>query len=157
MTQTNTGLSYPPATSTYALVDQICQRAFGHEFITVLSYRQGAAEVQRVYSSNLHDYPIGMRKPMGVTEWGKIVLEGGQSWFCDAEETIHWAFPDAEKILSLGCQAMLCVPILDPQQRTIGVLSLNGAPGAYKPADLSPLAVIAQTLLPILQQETAED
>jgi phage tail protein X len=96
MTKINTGTPRVPVSSDYGIVDQICKRSFGHRLMTVLSYSQGAAEVQRVYSSNPGDYPIDMSKPMGMTDWGRIEPEGGQSWFCDAEEPLRWAFPDAD-------------------------------------------------------------
>jgi hypothetical protein len=47
---------------------------------------------------------------------------------------------------------MLCVPILDENRRTTGVLSLNDAPGRYRIEDLDLLGVIAQTLLPNIRR-----
>lgn len=145
MTSPETGLSRPIHPASFRLVEEICRRAFGFRLLTVLRHKAGQPEIERVYSSQPETYPIGIRKPMGATPWGKIVLDQGQGWWGEGEQTIRWAFPDATKILSLGCESCLCAPVLDRGQ-VIAVLSLNDAQGAYRPEDLDPLGVIAQSL-----------
>ncbi len=130
----------------YQLVEEICRRSFGFRLLTVLRRIPGETrDVLRAYSSNDLDYPAGARKPMEPTAWGQLVLTGGQGWWGEGEAAIRWAFPDAGLMLKLGLGSCLCAPVL-VAGRTLGVLSLNGETGAYRPEDIGPLGVIAQTL-----------
>lgn len=139
------GISRPVAAPDYKLVAELCRRSFGFRLLTVLQHCPGKADVMRTYSTNPEAYPIGMPKPMGPTPWGRVVLEQGLGWHGEGEAAVRWAFPDAEKILSLGCESCLCVPVLHEGQ-TLAVLSLNDVGGAYRVEDLDPLSVLAQLL-----------
>ncbi|WP_434288168.1 GAF domain-containing protein [Celeribacter sp. SCSIO 80788] len=132
----------------FKAVQDTCETRFGFRFLTILRNLPGTGNVMRMHSSEA-DYPIGALKPMGVTEWGKIVLDAGQCWLGNSAEEIRWAFPDAELILSKGCEACACAPVLWAG-RCVGVLSLNAARDAYPPEDMAEMALVAQTLAPAL-------
>ncbi|WP_339114750.1 GAF domain-containing protein [Thioclava sp. GXIMD2076] len=132
----------------YRAVQEMCETRFGFRFLTVLKNLPGTGNVMRMHSSEA-DYPTGTLKPMGLTEWGKIVLEGGQPWLGNSEEDVRWAFPDAELILSKGCEACACAPVIWAG-RCVGVLSLNAPRDTYSPEDMDDMTLIAQCLAPAL-------
>ncbi|MCA1298790.1 GAF domain-containing protein [Stappia indica] len=132
----------------FRAVEDACKARFGFRFLTVLKNLPGTGNVMRMHSS-ASDYPVGALKPMGLTEWGKIVLEGGQSWLGNSREDVLWAFPDAELILSKGCEACACAPVIWAG-RCVGVLSLNAERDAYGREDLAEMTLVAQTLAPAL-------
>lgn len=132
----------------YEAVQAACEMRFGFRFLTVLKNLPGTGNVLRVHSSE-RDYPIGALKPMGWTAWGEVVLDAGQSWLGNSRADILWAFPDAALILSKGCEACACAPVIWAG-RCVGVLSLNDARDAYTPEDMAEIALIAQTLAPAL-------
>lgn len=128
-------------------VRSVCDETFGFRLMTILRHLPASGEIARLYSSHPGAYPPGGRKPMGPTPWGRIVLEQGHSWLGNGAEDIRWAFPDADRILSLGCDACACAPVVRAG-RTLGVISLSDRRDSYAAADLDALAVLAQTLLP---------
>lgn len=133
----------------FQAVERACFDLFGFYFLTILQTLPGTHNVLRVHSSSPYDYPVGALKPMGGTPWGKVVIDGGKTWLGNGSEEVLWAFPDAELILSKGCEACACAPVLW-NARTQGVLSLNAARDSYSVDDLVKMAQIAQMLLPAL-------
>ncbi|MFK7995846.1 MAG: hypothetical protein AB8B87_17045 [Granulosicoccus sp.] len=86
---------------------------------------------------------------MGVTLWGKVVLDGDQPGHGNSCEEVLSAFPDAQLILSNGCEACACATVLWDGQAP-GDLSLIAARHCYTSDDLSSMSLIAQTLAPAL-------
>lgn len=140
------GLNQPH--TLFRAVQEICETRFGFRFLTVLRNLPGTGNVSRMHSSD-PDYPVGALKPMGLTEWGTVVLDRGESWLGNSREDVLWAFPDAELILSKGCEACACAPVLWAG-RCVGVLSLNAARDTYASEDMADLTLVAQTLAPAL-------
>lgn len=145
MTPTDTGISRPVPPISFQLVEEICRRSFGFAMLTVLRNLPETGEIERVHTTNPEFFPLGGRKPMGPTPWGQLTLHEGRGWWGGGAEAVRWAFPDSDKILSLGYESLLCAPVLDGG-RTIAVLSLNDVAGRYSPDDLDPLGVVAQLL-----------
>ncbi|MFT4706793.1 MAG: GAF domain-containing protein [Ascidiaceihabitans sp.] len=133
----------------FHVVEQECNTLFGFHFLTILKTLPDTDNVLRVHSSLPEDYVIGALKPMGGTPWGKVVLEDGKSWLGNSRKEVLWAFPDAELILSKGCEACACAPVLW-NGRTLGVLSLNASRNSYSQNDLAQMAQISQMLAPAL-------
>lgn len=133
----------------FEAVENECAGRFGFHFLTILKALPDPRHVQRMHSSSPQDYVIGALKPMGGTPWGRLVLEDGLPWLGNSREEVLWAFPDAELILSKGCEACACAPVLW-DGRVLGVLSLNAARNSYAQSDLTEMTLIAQTLAPAL-------
>lgn len=133
----------------FGRVTQICEQRFGFRFLTILKVLPDPVNVLRVHSSSPDDYPVGALKPMGGTPWGKLVIDGAQVWLGNGAQEVLWAFPDAQLILSKGCEACACAPVVSGG-KTVGVLSLNAALGAYTSDDLHQMRRIAQDLIPAL-------
>lgn len=131
----------------FAAFDRLCAGTLGHRLLTLLEWAPETNDVERLYSSRPQDYPLLRRKPMGPTEWGALVLKGGQSWIGRTADDIRWAFPDHELIASLGCASCINAPVLWDGE-VLGVASLLDAENAYDEADLQALVAIAPLLAP---------
>src|SRR6266568_4462272 len=86
----------------YRAIDELAQRVIGHKLFTVMRQIEASAEVERLYSSNVSDYPVGGRKPKQGTPWGEIVLERGEVFIArNADEVrgavIRWPRPPAAR------------------------------------------------------------
>lgn len=136
-------------TRLFRAVEEACQDRFGFRLLTVLAYDAQRNDTWRVHSSDAENYPLGERKPMGVTEWGKRVLHERKSWLGNGPEDIRWAYPDAELILSLGCEASANAPIIW-DGRTLGALSINSTRDAYPSRILGELELLAALLVPAM-------
>ena len=139
------GKSQPEAL--FAAFDRHCADTFGHRLFTILEWAPETNDVERLYSSRPAEYPLLGRKAMGPTEWGALVLKGGQNWIGRNADDIRWAFPDHELIASLGCAACINAPVLW-DGKVLGVVSALGPEGAYDERDLAVLAAIAPLLAP---------
>lgn len=133
----------------FQTAEDLCCDLFGFHFLTILKTLPGTSNVLRVHSSSPDDYPVGALKPMGGTPWGKVVIDSGETWLGNSRDEVLWAFPDAELILSKGCEACACAPVRW-NGKTQGILSLNAARDSYSIDDLAKMSQIAQTLLPAL-------
>jgi hypothetical protein len=133
-----------PATL-YRFLDAEVKRRIGHRLFTLL-YVDGN-EVSRVYTNNPEAYPVGGRKPMGPTDWGRHVIDGKQPWLGATLKEIAWAFPDHPLIASLGCGACINAPVIY-DGAVIGTMNVLDAEGAYTPDSVSAIAPLAQLLVP---------
>lgn len=135
--------------------DRLVGDALGHRLFTVLGWRDGSSEVERLHSSRPGDYPLLARKAMRPTPWGALVLKQGQSWFGRNAADIRWAFPDHELIASLGCASCLNAPVRY-DGTVAGVVSVLDAEGRYTDADLHALQCLSGFLAaPLLQAAAA--
>lgn len=124
-----------------------CRSKFGFKLLTFMTYQRNTGELQRIYSTNVHQFPIGVRKKMGPTNWGENVLGKGNTWLGNTAEEIHKTFPDAKIIIEFAGEACACLPIRWNSQ-TVGVLSLCDERDSYSFRDLLDLDLFAQLLLP---------
>ena len=128
-------------------VENTCADLFGFTFLTILQTLPNTNNVVRVHSSTPDDYPVGALKPMGGTPWGNVVIDDRKTWLGNTPDEVLWAFPDAQLILSKGCEACACAPVIW-NGTTRGILSLNAPRDSYAIDDVGKMSQIAQMLLP---------
>jgi GAF domain-containing protein len=129
--------------------ERVLQETIGHRLFTVLAWRSGSSDVERLYASRPVEYPPAGRKRMGPTPWGEHVLDKGLPWFGRDAEAIRWAFPDHELILSLGCQSCLNAPVRHDGQ-VLGVVNVLDGQDRYRQSDLDALVPLSAFLIPAL-------
>ncbi len=125
----------------------ICDQLFGHSLLTILAWHPEANDTQRIFSTRPVEYPVGARKPMGVTVWGDLLLKQGRSWIGATPDDIRWAFFDHELIERMGCGACLSVPVRWDGV-TLAAVSMLGPDGAYRPSQLESLELISSLMVP---------
>lgn len=93
------------------VASQTAHDLIGHRLFTILVVDGSAMEVERIYSNRPDAYPVGGRKSLVDTAWGRLVLEGGQPYIGRNADDIREHFADHDVILGLGLEAILNVPI----------------------------------------------
>jgi hypothetical protein len=131
----------------YRALDELAQRVLGHSLFTVMRHLDKAAEVERVYSSNVAAYPVGGRKRKLGTKWGEKVLDRGEVFIAANRDELREAFPDYELIFSLGIGSIMNVPVMY-DGRTLGTVNISGEAGQYTADDVPAAKVIGALILP---------
>lgn len=133
-------------TAFYAALTELLASEIGFEFVTIFVIDGG--QTLRVYSTQPDLYPVGERKPMASTPWGDHVLRQHRSFLAKDTPAVEQTFFDHERIASLGCGAVLSVPVVF-DGRCLGVLNLNGREHAYNDNHVANAEIIAPSLTPI--------
>lgn len=132
----------------FSALDREMRDVIGHKLFTimVLDHDRGVAE--RIYTNEPKAYPVQGCKPLGqLKDWGMQVLERGEPFIGNSREIIRNKFPDYETIESLGCGAVINIPILYDGQ-VLGTVNLLHEEGYYTENDLSDGAPFAQLAIP---------
>ncbi|MEM8974454.1 MAG: GAF domain-containing protein [Pseudomonadota bacterium] len=122
----------------------------GQQLFTIMVFHADVMEVERVYSSRPHEYPVGGRKQKHDTEWGRRVLESGEPYIGRSIDDIRRHFHDHMVIEGLGLSAILNMPVRIAG-KTIGTMNLLDATPHYCEADLATAGLIAAIIAPRLQ------
>ncbi len=87
-------------------------------------------EACRIYTSSPEVYPLSGTKPIPEGEWADNVIKQKKIFVANDYATIADTFPDHEVIRSLGCEAIINVPIVINGE-IHGTLNILGPAGAY--------------------------
>jgi hypothetical protein len=128
----------------FAALDRALSAVFGHRLFTILQFHADVGESERRYSSNTTAYPVGGRKPLNPTFWSKQVLVEHRPWIGYDAADIRAVFFDHALIASLGCDAMLNLPVVH-DGRALGTINISNAAGWYDESDV-PLGLIFAAL-----------
>lgn len=113
---------------TYSLIESALSELVGFKLLTILQME--GAQVRRVHSSDLVSYPVGGTKDLTGDAWLRAMLEAGQPVASNTPELVQERFPDHQAIFSLGCGAVLNVPIVSGRG-TLGSFNLLHEGGWY--------------------------
>ena len=119
----------------------------GFGLLTMLSLTPDGDEVQRLYTTDPVNYPIGGRERLGTTAWGRHVFVEQRPYLGADVKALKWAFPaDFDLIVSLGLGATMNIPIV-ALGRTLGSMNILAEEGRYTARHLD----AASTFAPYLQ------
>jgi GAF domain-containing protein len=144
-----TTASSPDVQAAYGAVDALAQRTIGHKLFTVMRYLRETVEVERLYSSNLADYPVGGRKPKQGTPWGEKVLDRGEVFIAPDAEGVRNAFSDHALLTRLGISSIMNIPIRF-RGRVLGTMNLSHEAGHFTADMIGPGRILAGLLVPLL-------
>ena len=119
----------------FAALDGAIQATLGHRLFTILRYHPEARESERLYTSQGAAYPVGGRKPVGPGPAMTRLFGERRPHIGRTAADIRASFPDAELILSLGCESVLNLPVLF-DGRVLGTINLLHSAGWYDEGDL---------------------
>jgi hypothetical protein len=136
----------------YDAVAEATDALIGHKLFTLMFLDTARNEAARIYSNQPDAYPVGGRKELGeMTGWGRHVLEGKQPYLGPTKADIEWAFFDYELIYSLGCGAVINIPVMW-DGTMLGTINVLDKEDAYNDAHIAPLLPFAPLLIaPFLQ------
>ena len=121
--------------ATFAALDRAMAGAFGHKLFTILVYHPGTRESERFYSSMPREYPVGGRKPFNQTFWAQQVLIEHRPFIGRSAADIKAVFYDHELIHSLGCDAVINIPVVH-DKRLLGTINVLNEAGWFDDSDI---------------------
>jgi hypothetical protein len=120
----------------FSAVQEVILENIGYRLLTMLMLSRDGEEVQRLYTTDLANYPVAGRERLGRTPWGQHVLVEQRPFLGADRKAVRWAFPaDYDLIVSLGLGATINVPIV-ALGMTLGSLNILHMEGQYCEADL---------------------
>ena len=134
------------STDGFASVEAAAREQVGVRLFTVLAWDEETSALHRVYSSHPVEYPTGGQKVFPrAAPWIRRVVLQQQPYLGPDPESVSAVFEDHDLIASLGCGAVVNVPVVDNGE-TLGVLNLLDTQGSYSEDSVSaavPLAELA--------------
>jgi hypothetical protein len=109
--------------TTFRALDVALGAVLGHRLFTVLLHHGATRESERVYTNQPAAYPVGGRKPFRDTAWGRHVFGERRAFIGRTAADIEEHFPDHVRIASLGCAAVLNIPVVW-DDRLLGTVNL---------------------------------
>ena len=117
------------STDGFSSVETAAREQVGVRLFTVLAWDEKTSALQRVYSSHPVEYPTGGQKVFPrEAPWIRRVVMEQQPYLGPDPEAVAAVFEDHDLIASLGCGAVVNVPVVDNGE-TLGVLNLLDAAG----------------------------
>ena len=137
--------------ATFRALDAAMDAVIGHSYITVLLYHADLQEIERFYSSNLEAYPLAGRKDVPESAWTEKLLINQECYIGYDANDIKKYFFDHELIHSLGCDAILNVPVVY-DGITLGTVNLVHEEGWYEEGDTEIALTLASIAAPAFLQ-----
>ena len=109
--------------TTFRALDVALNAVLGHKLCTILLHHETTRESARVYTSQPAAYPVGGRKALRDTPWGRQVIGERRAFIGRTAVDIVEHFPDHALIAALGCQAILNLPVVW-NDRLLGTINL---------------------------------
>ena len=106
-------------------------------------------QLQRAWSSNPVDYPVGGRKRKTPTPWTQQLLVRGEVFVGEGEGAIAAVFDDSARIMGLGLRSVVNVPLLAGTecQATFNVL---GGQARWQREDVAAIRLLAMLAKPFV-------
>jgi hypothetical protein len=121
----------PAPDETFMQVYQELQGNPGVILFTALQWLPETRSLRRVFTSHPDDYPTGAEKSVQISQgWLSTVIAEQKSFFAPDQAGLEEVFSDVELIRSLGCGAVINIPVVS-NGRIAGVLALLHAEGHY--------------------------
>ena len=121
--------------ATFAALDRALAATLGHKLFTILRWDAERRESERLYTNQPAAYPVGGRKPMNPTTWSRRVLDERRPYVGRTAADIRAHFFDHELIASLGCAAIINLPVVW-NGRVLGTLNALHEAGWYDDGDV---------------------
>ncbi|HEY9357841.1 MAG TPA: GAF domain-containing protein [Arthrobacter sp.] len=131
--------------------DAVFQRAFdalgadpGVVLFTALQWIPETSTLRRIFTSHPEEYPVGAEKEVEISAgWLDAVIAEKKPFLAADLKALREVFTDVELIRSLGCGAVINLPVLN-NGAIVGVLALLDAEGTYTDQSVSTAAAIVE-------------
>lgn len=137
------------------LEDQV-RAAIGVRLFTVLAWVPQRRAMRRVYSSHPEQYPVGGEKSVEISSgWLERCVVKQEPYLGPDRAAVREVFADHELIDSLGCGAVINVPVVD-EGETLGALNILDSEGRYDEASVAAAVKLAPLAAPALRALASE-
>ncbi|MET8854304.1 GAF domain-containing protein [Amycolatopsis sp. NPDC004625] len=134
-------------------VEERVRAELGVRLFTVLAWIPERRALRRVHSSHPAQYPVGGEKTVEVAAgWLERCITAREPYFGPDKAAVRAIFADHELIESLGCGSIINVPVVDGG-RTLGVLNILDAEGAYDEDSVRKAGLLAPLAVPALKED----
>jgi len=124
--------------------------AIGHRLFTVMRHDAARGRNRRVHSSDPDAYPVSGFKPVAWEHpWTQRVLVAGEAWIGRDAADIAWAYPDHDKIATMGLHSAMNLPVRW-NGTTLGTINLLHGAGHFTAADSELGLLFAALAVPAL-------
>jgi hypothetical protein len=131
----------------FTALDHAMAVAIGHKLFTVLLHHHDSGESERFYSNQPEAYPVGGRKKLNPTSWAKQVIGEHRPYIGRNAADIASVFFDQPLIASLGCDAVINLPVVH-DGRLLGTINLLNEEGWYDENDVPVGLLFAALAIP---------
>lgn len=114
----------------YAALEELTKALVGAKLFTVMTADTTDRFAERIYSNMPAEYPESGTKPYNETIWSDVTLNQQRTFVANTIEEIAVVFDDHELIRSLGCEAVINVPIV-VNGEVLGTLNCLHEKGFY--------------------------
>jgi len=143
-------------TADFTGVEAAARQRVGVRLFTVLAWDDGRGVLHRVHTSHPVQYPTGGEKTFSrQAPWIRQVVVEQQPYLGGDRAAVAAVFGDHELIASLGCGAVINVPVVDGD-RILGILNLLDDEGAYDEGSVAAALPVAMLAVEPLRQWHAE-
>ncbi len=126
--------------------------SMGVRLFTVLAWIPARSALRRVYSSHPVEYPVGGEKTVEVAKgWLARCIEAKEPYLGPDLAAVREIFADHTLIESLGCGAVVNVPVVDGGE-VLGVLNILDAEGSYDEDSVAVARALAPLAVPALRE-----
>lgn len=116
----------------------------GVVLFTALQWIPETSTLRRIFTSHPDEYPVGAEKTVEISAgWLDAVIAGKKPFLAADLKALRDVFTDVELIRSLGCGAVINLPVLS-DGAIVGVLALLDAEGTYTDHSVSTAAAIVE-------------
>jgi GAF domain-containing protein len=120
---------FQPGTSHQALC-KLADDLIGVRLFTLTVIDNGRGVARRVFTNKADAYPVEGTKPLEDNPWSNKVLTQRQTFVANTIDAIAQVFFDHELIRSLGCEAVINIPVVVAGQ-VLGTINCLHSAGHY--------------------------
>jgi GAF domain-containing protein len=132
---------------------EAARRSPGAKLVTISTIDVDQDQMIRVYSTDPESYPVGGRgEPLREGDddpWYDRVVMQQRPWVSFDVDHLRAHFADHELIESLGCGAIINVPVVQDGV-TIGSINLLDADGSYDQSSVDAALALGARIVPVL-------
>jgi len=143
--------------SAFRALHAFADALIGARLFTLMRFDAATGEACRLYTSDPANYPVSGTKPLPDNHWTAQVIERREVFVANDLAGLGAVFPDHALIDSLGCQAVINVPVAFAGEVIGTVNCLHGA-GRYTDARVrSAAALVMPGLVALLAARRGQD
>ncbi|MCW2132356.1 GAF domain-containing protein [Arthrobacter sp. VKM Ac-2550] len=140
--------------NTFDDIYQAARSEVGVRLFTVSAIADNGTAMARVYTTHPDVYPVGGKKTFSEDtdpQWLQHVIEDQQPFMGKDKEAVRAFFFDYETIESLGCGAIINVPVIS-DGKTVGSMNFLDTEGSYNQVSLQVAVQIAERSGNVLEE-----
>ena len=110
----------------------LAAKALDCSVYTVMLLNSDSTKVRRTFTSVPDTFPTSDEKPAERNSWFIQVIEGQEIFAANSPEEMGAQFKDLDKMLALGCPAVINIPVVK-DEKTVAVFNLLNSGGHFTP------------------------